>query len=82
MEAGSLRRCVVGEVDFKGALQSLVLQVFVNMAEDMAESGFDQLFPVEAWPEVPATSEIATKKKAMKAKCGHNHSFIYTELKK
>ena len=57
-------------------------QVFVDMAKAMEESGLAQFFPVEAWPEVVATSEIATKQKAMRAKCGHGDFFIYSELRK
>ena len=57
-------------------------QVPVDIAKGLEEHGLIDLFPLDAWPEMKPTVELASKLKLMRTRCGHDSVILFADLRK
>ena len=67
-------------VNFAG--QNKKEKVPVDIAKGLEEHALLDLLPVEAWPEMKPTVELATKLKLMRTRCGHDCVILFADLRK
>lgn len=65
-----------------GVKQTECEKVHVDVASELEKLGLHWVFPDEFWPSVELVSELATKLKALRKKCGHDQIFVQVDLKK